>query len=139
MPPYQWQECVFDFTRPRPTALRGLQYLSLKPPSLDDQVVIFDDSLGPYNDHLASDISGSSSDDSKYNHDTLAPPKSFSDSTSQIITFRIIYKQLGQALAPFPNDLNVILSKIPGPNCPVVSACLKQDPMVPLNNAAFRI
>ena len=142
MPPYQWQECIFEFTCPRPTTLRGLQYLlSLKgPPSLDDQLVIFDNSLHPYNNHLASDISGSSSNFKLEftQPPSNTPPKSFSNSTSQTITLHIIYKQLGQALAPFPNDLNAILAKIPGSNCLVVSVHVwNRNTMVLLNNAVL--
>jgi hypothetical protein len=121
----------------------------LKPPSLDDQVVIFDNSvsLSSDSDHLAHDSGNSFDGGLECKPTEFAPPPSVThpehssstahrETRSQTITFRIIYKQLGQALVPFPNDLSKILTNIPGPNYPVVSAHVQdRSPRIPLTNA----
>jgi hypothetical protein len=47
-------------------------------------------------------------------------------SSSQSVSFRMIYRQLKPALGTFTSDLSQILMNMPGPNCPVVSKHLRR-------------
>jgi hypothetical protein len=119
-----WQKCIFNFTRVHP--------VNFNQPTanahINEQNLILSDA-----DRHSSLYPGAT--DAGFGPKSTAstsPPlsvHSFPSSASSTapsrkpsgISFCRIYKQLGLALAPFPNDLPMILMNIPGPNNSVVS------------------